>query len=714
MSGKEDFEQERGELIDELGVLVERMGDARSLEEARGEVVATIEVAQAWAQRRCLEGVAGRLSDVLERAGRAASVDELLLEIECVEDEIQALGVAIRSDAVQSDGGEVGDCEVSGTAPGPDYVIDDPEMVAEFLVEAREHQSNLDLTLLTLEGDPTDAQAFDSAYRSFHTMKGMAGFLQLGQCQSLVTAAESVLDRTRSGELPMSQVVIDLLLDTSSILQGHIEALNDALEEGRNLTFDLRFPPLIERLNVLLGGEQPDRLGEVLVSQGVVTPDVVEEALRTQERGGHQQNLGEILVKTQEVPAKEVAKGLRSQRAIRKGTKVEATVRVPSRRLDELGEIVGELTVLESMIQATASRSTDERLKQQLSEMRRILTRLHDLAGSLRAVPIRGLFEKMTRLARDVARSTDKQVVTELVGADTEIDKSVVDALSDPLVHLIRNGVDHGIEPPEERLGAGKAEAGRLVLRAAHQAGDLVIEVEDDGKGLDPEALRAKAIEKGVLDPTEVLSEEQCYALIFRAGFSTRANVSDLSGRGVGMDVVAQAVSAQSGRIDIQSRIGAGTKFSLRFPLTMAVLDGLVVRVAGQRLAIPIRNVIRSVRPAAGEISTVLGGSEVYVAGSQLYPVVDIQVLFGFDSSPRPRDEGFLVLVEAQDCRRALVVDDVLGQQRVVLRALGEGIGKVPGISGAAVMPDGKVGLIIDAKELGTLDGTGAAERAVG
>ena len=329
-----------------------------------------------------------------------------------------------------------------------------------------------------------------------------------------------------------------------------------------------------------------------------------------------------------------------------------------------------------------------------------MVNRLHDLAGQLRAIPVQGLFEKMRRLARDVGRKTGKEVHVELEGAETEVDKSIVDALSDPMVHLIRNAVDHGLETPKDRAEMGKPSCGRVTISAAQRAGNLVIEVADDGKGLDREKILTKALEKGLIAPDKAIPTEAVNKLIFHAGFSTQAQVSDISGRGVGMDVVAKTVERFCGRIDVDTTQGQGTRVSLHFPLTLAVLDGLLVKVKNQRYVVPIRNVVRSVRPSKGELSSVMNQGEVLRSGSEFFPVAKIHERFGLtDGMPNP-EEAFLVLVEDRSRRGALLVNDILGQQRVVVRGLGEGIGKVSGIGGAAVMPDGKVGLIFDVSEI--------------
>lgn len=315
---------------------------------------------------------------------------------------------------------------------------------------------------------------------------------------------------------------------------------------------------------------------------------------------------------------------------------------------------------------------------------------------SMRMVPIAGVFQKMARLVRDLSRKADKKVDFVTEGEDTELDRSIVDKIADPLVHMIRNSVDHGIEPADDRKAAGKAVTGRIGLRAFHQAGNIVIEITDDGKGLDRDRILKKAIDNGIVEPDQELSDEEVFKLIFHAGLSTAQKVTSVSGRGVGMDVVRKNVESLRGKIDITSTQGKGTTFTIRMPLTLAIIDGQIVKIGDERFIIPITSIIESLRPTTEQISSVQGQGELVIVRGQLMPLIRLYSLF--DILPKSEDpaESLVVIVEENNNKCCLLVDELLGQQQVVIKSLGTGLGHVKSASGGAIMGDGRVSLILD------------------
>jgi two-component system chemotaxis sensor kinase CheA len=373
---------------------------------------------------------------------------------------------------------------------------------------------------------------------------------------------------------------------------------------------------------------------------------------------------------------------------------------VDTRKLDALVEMVGELVVAQSLL------SHDEKLKTEgngaiahkVAQMSRIISEVQQVSMAMRMVPIGALFQKTARLVRDLARKSGKLVEFVTSGEDTELDRNIVEELGDPLVHMIRNSMDHGLESPEDRVKAGKSATGKVGLRAAHEAGVIVVEVFDDGRGLDAKKLRARGIERGLINESSDYSEEELFGLIFVPGFSTAAQVTDISGRGVGMDVVKRHIQRLRGRIEIRSQQGKGTTFLLKLPLTLAIIDGLVVGVGGERYIMPIIAVKEMFQPGANSVTTLDGQREIVRLRDQVMPVVRLNQRFGLRAADQRLEKSLMIVTETETRTFGLAVDELLGRQEVVLKNLGEVLGSVPGIAGGAILGDGRVGLILDPK----------------
>jgi two-component system, chemotaxis family, sensor kinase CheA len=381
----------------------------------------------------------------------------------------------------------------------------------------------------------------------------------------------------------------------------------------------------------------------------------------------------------------------------------ERTIRVDAQRLDQLVDLVGELVITVSMVNRAATNGDGSRdLRRHMLRLDKITRELQELAGSLRMIPVQGLFRKMARLARDTAKKCGKQVVFEAFGEDTELDKTVVEKVADPLVHLVRNAIDHGLEAdPDERTQRGKPGAGRLSLRAFHKSGLIFIEVEDDGRGLNRTAIVEKAIQRGLLRKDEEPEEREIFALICQPGFSTAAKVTAMSGRGVGMDVVKRNIVSMGGSLDIRSESGKGTCFAMKLPLTLAVIDGMLVRAGKERYVIPTLSVVRLVEPRADDIVSVLEAHELLQVQGQSIPLMRLTTLFAMESTGN--DCPLAIIAESDGQRVAILVDELLGQQQAVIKSMGHGIGETPGISGCAILSDGRVGLVLDIAGLLTL-----------
>lgn len=458
----------------------------------------------------------------------------------------------------------------------------------------------------------------------------------------------------------------------------------------------------LDKVLELQKNEFPDKpIGEIVVELGFATEEDIQRALEKQKQSDEPPKLGELLVQTGEADAKEVAQSLRTQRAQSLVTQsvVTEAIKVDANRLDQLVDMIGELVIAESMVVREVELRGDlyTDLSRHVGQLDKITRELQLMAMSLRMIPIKSTFQKMARLVRDLSKKTGKLIEFHTSGEDTELDKTVVDKIGDPLVHMVRNSVDHGIESnPEERIKKGKPPVGNIYLRAFHSGGNIHIQVEDDGAGLNRDAIIKKAIERGLIRSEEGLSDHEVWNLIFEPGFSTAQVVTEVSGRGVGMDVVKKNIEALRGHVDIQSTPGKGTVFTIRLPLTLAIIDGMVVRVGEERYIIPTLSIIISLRPTEKDINTVIGKGEVLSFHGKLINLYRLNRLFNIPNAVERYTDGTVVVVEAGNSQIGLLVDEILGQQQIVIKSLGDALKGIPGIAGGAIMPDGKVGLILD------------------
>jgi two-component system chemotaxis sensor kinase CheA len=375
------------------------------------------------------------------------------------------------------------------------------------------------------------------------------------------------------------------------------------------------------------------------------------------------------------------------------------SIRVSIDKIDKLINLVGELVITQSIVaQAVANYSPDKLpvLEEAVAQMDRHARELHERVLIVRMIPIKTLFSRFPRLVRDLAAAVGKKVALEVLGEETELDKTVIEKIGDPLTHLIRNAVDHGIEAHEDRLAAGKSSTGKVRIEAYQQSGNVYIDIADDGRGLDRGKIVAKAIQNGLVTSEQVLSDEDIYSLIFHPGFSTAAKVTEVSGRGVGMDVVKRNVESLGGAVTIHSESGKGTRFRIKLPLTLAIMDGQALQVGGQIYILPLVAITESVRPPRGSVHRLTGGAEVIVLRDKALPILRLHRLFGILPKSEDPTEGLVVIVEYEGQQAALLVDELLGQQQVVIKSLESNFSKVDGVAGATILGDGRVALILD------------------
>jgi two-component system, chemotaxis family, sensor kinase CheA len=570
----------------------------------------------------------------------------------------------------------------------------------DFIQEARDHLTTAEEKLLELETGPKNSDSIDAIFRAWHTIKGVAGFIGLNMVKDFAHAMENIMDQVRKQKRELNVGCIDVLLSGNDCLKCFISALEQAVT-GKTASLPQNYPAVMESLRAM--GNAPlecgrKKIGDLLVESDSVSSKEVRQAL-TQQRQGDSRKLGEILVQDHHVPEEKITEALTRQNSTRTAAGIDETIRVPINRIDQLVDTIGEAVIAQSMIfgHDSVRRSGDIGLHTKMEHAAMIMRSIQEMAMSLRMVSIKSTFQKMARLARDLSKKFGRDVDFVTEGEDTDLDKSVVEKIGDPLIHMIRNSIDHGIEPAEERVAAGKPAKGTLKLRAFHRAGSIFIEVVDDGKGLDKNAITRKAIERGLCKEGQNLSEQEIYHFIFLPGFSTAKQITDVSGRGVGMDVVRRNIEALRGSVEILTAPGKGTTFSIRLPLTLAIVDGMIVRVDSETYIIPTLAIVESLKPGKDQIASVMNrGSMIEVRG-EFFPVVRLQSIFNGGNKAWAADSGVVMIVEDMIGKRiGIHVDEIVGQQQVVVKNLGESMHDIPGVTGGAIMNDGTVSLIVD------------------
>ena len=568
-----------------------------------------------------------------------------------------------------------------------------PEIAADFLIEAQEILDRLGEQLVTLEHDPSDSGQLNAVFRGFHTLKGGAGFLGIQAMVNLCHAAEETLGLVRAGQATLEAQHFDAAQQSLDWLQQMLDAVGAGEE-----------PPhapqtLIEQFDVHGGApvQKPAATASVAAAPaGDLIGDDEFEALLDQLHGGGAPTSVAPPAPPRAVPAATPAKPATPKPAAAKtGGEAEQTIRVDTKRLDAIVNLVGELVLSRNRLKTLRTRIRDEELDRAVSSLDIATARLQTAVMRTRMQPVGKVFSRFPKVARDVARQLQKEVDLELVGADTELDRNLVEALADPLVHLVRNAIDHGIEVPSLREACSKPRAGHVRL-SAQQEGDFVtIEIRDDGAGIDPERLRAKALEKGLIDPEAAarLSHDECLQLIFLPGFSTKAEVTDISGRGVGMDVVQSRIRELSGQITIHSDVGRGSRFVIRVPLTLAILPTLLVQAGDPVYALPLARVME-VLHAPSESLRWFDGQAVLDRQTHTLPLVDLRQWLRVDPVLAPLLT--IVVLQMGEQRFGLVVDQVRGREEVVIKPLPRAVRGLPGYAGATLIGDGRMALILD------------------
>ena len=602
------------------------------------------------------------------------------------------------------------------------------EILNDFLTETTEMIDGLDQKFVELETQPDNKDLLNEIFRAMHSMKGSAGFLGFTHLVDITHRAESILNKLRQGEMAVVPEIITVILetvDTVKIIMSEIRAsgtdvkitveamsqkLDDILAGKLSGTATAPKPPVaaVAPAPVQPTAPPPPQLGEILVNEGLATKEQIFDALTEQSKQSDpKQPLGELLIQAKAISEKALDQALQKQEKHPKAEE-DATIRVETRRLDSVMNLVGELVLgrnrlikIGGVLEQTHESDPQVRaLGETLTQLNLVTTDLQLAVMKTRMLPIKKVMAKLPRMVRDLSQKLGKQVRLETHGEETELDKSVADEIGDPLVHLVRNAIDHGIEMPTERHAARKPTEGVLRIAASQEGNSIVIRIQDDGKGIALSKIKAKALSKGLISEAELATMEprEVVNLVFLPGFSTAEKVTDVSGRGVGMDVVRTNIRKMNGAVEIESEEGKGSLITIKLPLTIAIIQALMVEVERATFAIPLSSVIEAVRISKDEIKTI-NGREVLHLRDRVLPLLRLAKEFEIPTD-RERDRFYVVVAALGDRRIGVVVDELRSQEEVVIKSIWEYLDSIKGISGATITGEGKVVLILDISEL--------------
>ncbi len=613
------------------------------------------------------------------------------------------------------------------------------EILSDFLAESSEMLEALDQHFVKLESEPTNAELLNEIFRCMHSMKGSAGFLGFAHLVEVAHQAESLLNKLRQGEIGVSPFIIDIILeavDAVKLLHSDIretgedshvdtalivnkltltmESAEDLKDLFPSVTAGGEFPPVLEHrssdqeVREVEEGSASEELDPQSEDSPEMNPEDSSVDPASSELESSPPALSEMLSKMQEVASRTVQVATSTQSKPGGMKEEDQTVRVETRRLDHVMNLVGELVLGRNRLMKLGfgleeqfeNNSLVRELGMTLAQLNLVTSDLQLAVMKTRMVPIRKVFSRFPRLVRDLSSKLGKQVRLEMVGEETEVDKSVADELGDPLVHLVRNAMDHGLEGVEDRKQAGKNPEGSVRLAAYQEGNSIVIRIEDDGRGLNVEKIAEKAVAKGLVSETDVaaMGPRDLMNLIFLPGFSTAEQVSDLSGRGVGMDVVRTNISRMNGSLELDSELGQGSQITIKLPLTVAIIQALMVEVECATFAVPLASVIEAVKVTKDDIKSV-NGQAVLNLRERILPLLDLAQIFHIPNA-NSSDEYYVVVVAIGERRFGVVVDRLRAQEEVVIKSLGEFLANVKGVAGATITGDGKVVLILDMADL--------------
>ncbi len=608
------------------------------------------------------------------------------------------------------------------------------EIMEDFLVEAYELVEQMDQDLVELEHNPEDLELLNSIFRVAHTVKGSSSFLNFDVLTELTHHMEDVLNKARREELKITPEIMDTILQSVDMMKALLDSIKengddshsgidirpicekfDAISSGKEIPSvsneELQTPPQEEKAPQTEPEEEPDYANmspeevEAEIERLLAEKQREKEAKKAKKRETAKeapQKAATTSRTQQPTPAKKASTPTPSAK---KGSTPEQTIRVEVKRLDHLMNLIGELVlgknrllkIYDDVEERYEGEKFLEELNQVVSSVSLVTTDLQIAVMKTRMLPVAKVFNKFPRLVRDLSRELGKDIELIMSGEETELDKSIVEEIGDPLVHMIRNSCDHGIEPPEVRKAAGKPAKGTVELKAYNEGNQIVIEIRDDGAGMDPDFLKMKALDKGLISEREAgqLSDKEAYGLIFKPGFSTAAKVTGVSGRGVGMDVVKTNIEKLNGIIDIESELGKGSVFKLKIPLTLAIMQSLLVSVQEEYFAIPLASVLETVRISLDEIYTI-EGKNVLRLRNEVLSLVRLSDMFGVEQVFDSGEHAYVVIIGLAESKLGIIVDGLVGQEEIVIKSMGDYLQGIEGIAGATIRGDGGVTLITD------------------
>ncbi len=573
------------------------------------------------------------------------------------------------------------------------------DMLDQYLNSAVDLLDTTEKNLVDLEKDPQNSALIAETFGAVHSLKGNSGFMGFAEIEEISMEMETILDSIRTKALDIDSNIVTILLSNTEVIRNRLGTIskssgnkNEKPKAEEHKPAEIKHPepapPVIQETKPV---EKPAIVPAPVAPKEEIKPPVPPAPVKVAEPQQH--------APVPETPNKRPTANQGGNLPYQQ----KKDIRVETIKIDKLFDLVGELITIETMVTNNQDLIGLElpNFSKSANMLNKITRELQEISMSIRMMPLEGLFNKMKRLIRDVSIKMNKKVELVVFGQQTEMDKNVIDEISDPLVHILRNSIDHGVEFPEERIKNGKNEVGTVSLGARYEGNEILIVVEDDGAGINKEAVLRKAEEKGLLKvPAANMTDREIFALIFEPGFSTAKEITDISGRGVGMDVVRKNIEKLRGGIDISSSLNKGTKMTLRIPLTLAIMESMVIEIGETLCALPILSLRESFRPQPGMVNITMDGLEVVKVRDEILPIIRLHEIFKIENSSTNLDEGILLLIESKERKVCLFADDIVGQQQAVIKGLSDYIGKVPGITGCMTTGDGSIGLILDIESL--------------
>lgn len=604
--------------------------------------------------------------------------------------------------------------------------IDMQQFHSVFFDESQEHLDEMEHILLDLDTENPESEQLNSIFRAAHSIKGGSGIFGFDALGSVTHIMESLLDRVRQKTLPITPAMVDLFLSSVDVLKNILTSYRNAsdidwtsanqiCERLENVTQEKKQSVDYEGFGFFDEEEPVDEgygffaeppLAPVQESYGFFDDDPepakkAKPAKKSKAREA-QPSLDIVAAAPEPAQTQVAAPAPAKPKAVDAASSENSSIRVDVTKVDQLINLVGEIVITQSMLNLIGKSiegSLGEKFQSVAAELERNTREIQEAVMSIRMLPVSFVFNRFPRVVRDLSAKLGKSIELVIEGGETELDKGLTEKLVDPLTHLVRNSIDHGIESSEVRKSIGKNPTGTVLLKAAQQGGSIVISISDDGGGLNRDKILAKAREKNI-PVSDDASDVEVYQLIFAPGFSTAAQITDVSGRGVGLDVVKRNVASLGGRIDIESDLGKGATFTIRLPLTLAIVDGMCVSVGDQTFIIPLVNIVESMQPQAKDIKTLAGDDQLLLVRNEYWPILPLYKSMELEPHFTEPAKGISVLIEANKHRFALFVDALVGQQQVVIKSLEQHYKRVPGIAGATIMGDGSVALILDVESL--------------